>query len=112
MKTIFEQIISGEMESDKVWENDSLLVIRDIAPQAKVHLLLLPKKHWRCLQEVPLDALGFLMREIGEVTQMLAKKFGIEDGYRLMTNNGKSAGQVIFHLHFHLLGGELLSPLR
>ena len=93
------------MAGDKVFENEYLIAIRDIHPQAPVHLLLLPKKHWKNLQAVPRSALPALLGEIAAAAQALAEQFGIADNYRLLTNNGSKAGQTIFHLHFHLIGG-------
>lgn len=105
MKTIFEEIIEGKLPSEKVFENERILVIKDLHPQAPVHLLLLPKQHWRNLQAVPKEELSTLIGEIAAVAQTLAKQFAIEENYRLLTNNGEKAGQTVFHLHFHLIGG-------
>ncbi|MEM7174511.1 MAG: HIT domain-containing protein [Chlamydiota bacterium] len=111
MKTVFEQIIDGNLPSDKVFESDAILVIKDIQPQAPVHLLLLPKKHWENLQAVPKLELPTLIGEIAAVAQQLAEKFKIADNYRLLTNNGSKAGQTVFHLHFHLIGGRELGGM-
>jgi histidine triad (HIT) family protein len=110
MTTIFGKIIKGELPSEKVFENDRIVAIKDIHPQAPVHILIIPKKEIQDLQSVTPEDLP-LMTEIIEVAQKLAKKFNIEKGYRLLTNNGSEGGQVIFHLHFHLLGGRKLGPL-
>lgn len=110
MKSIFEKIIDGELPSDKVFENDNILAIRDIAPIAPVHVLLMPKKHFPNLQSVGKEDLH-LITEIVDIAQQLAEKFGVADGYRLVTNNGLEAGQEIFHLHFHLIGGRPLSQM-
>ena len=111
MKTVFEKIIDGELPSDKVFENDSILAIKDAHPQAPIHLLLLPKKHWKNLQAVPEPELPALIGEIATVAQKLAKQFEIADNYRLLTNNGSKAGQTVFHLHFHLIGGRELGGM-
>jgi histidine triad (HIT) family protein len=110
MTTVFSKIIAGELPSDKVFENERILAIKDLYPVAPVHLLIIPKKEIPNLQSVSLEDLP-LLSEIGWVAQELAKKFHIEDGYRLLTNNGSDAGQVIFHLHFHLIGGRRLGPM-
>lgn len=108
--TIFSQIIRGELPADKVFENDRILAFKDIHPAAPVHLLIVPKKEIPDLQSVAPEDLP-LIGEIVAVAQTLAEKFGVADGYRLITNNGSMAGQVIFHLHFHLIGGRKLGPL-
>jgi len=108
--TIFEQIISGKIPSTKVFENETILAIEDIHPVAPVHILIMPKKHIPDLQSLGTDDL-LLIGEIVQVAQELAKRLGILEGYRLLTNNGPMAGQTIFHLHFHLIGGRPLNIL-
>jgi len=110
MSTIFGKIIKGDLPADKVYENESVLVIKDINPQAPVHLLLIPKKEYSTLQDVPKGELN-IISEIIEVAQNLAEKFGVADNYRLLTNIGTKAGQSVFHLHFHLIGGRSLGPM-
>lgn len=106
--TIFERIIAGELACEKVFENERILAIKDIAPVAPVHILIMPKKPITGLQEVKPEDLP-LIGEIVEIAQRLAQEFGIAEGYRLVTNNGEEGGQAIFHLHFHLIGGRQLS---
>ena len=108
MATIFGKIIRGEAPCEKVFENEHLLAFKDIAPQAPVHILIIPKKEIRDLQSIGEEDREILA-EVVACAQQLAKEFGIEEGYRLVTNNGKDAGQVVFHLHFHLIGGKRLS---
>jgi histidine triad (HIT) family protein len=108
MTTIFGKIIEGTLPAEKVFENDRILVIKDKYPQAPVHLLIMPKKEISNLQALGREDLG-LVTEMILVAQQMARQFGIEEGYRLMTNNGEEGGQVIFHFHFHLLGGKRLS---
>jgi histidine triad (HIT) family protein len=110
MTTIFAKIIKGELAAEKVFENERILAIKDLYPKAPVHLLIMPKKEFANLQSVPAEDLG-LISEIAAVAQQLAKEFHIEEGYRLIANNGKDAGQVIFHLHFHLKGGRPLGGM-
>jgi histidine triad (HIT) family protein len=107
MTTIFGKIIIGELPAEKVFENERILAIKDIHPVAPVHLLIMPKKEFPCLQAVPAEDLP-LIAEIIAVAQGLAREFKIERGYRLLTNNGTNAGQIILHLHFHLIGGHHL----
>jgi histidine triad (HIT) family protein len=108
MSTIFGKIIEGTLPAEKVFENERILVIKDKYPLAPVHLLIMPKKEITNLQAVEPEDLE-LISEIILVAQQMAKQFGIEDGYRLVTNNGEEGGQIIFHLHFHLLGGKQLT---
>jgi histidine triad (HIT) family protein len=110
MTTIFGKIIAGELPAEKIFENDKILVIKDLYPKAPVHLLIMPKKEIPNLQSVMQEDLP-LICEIIEVAQTLAKQFNVAEGYRLITNNGISAGQSISHLHFHLLGGRNLGML-
>ncbi len=106
--TIFSKIIRGESPSEKVYESEHVLAIKDIAPVAPVHILIMPKKEIRDLQSVMAEDFP-IIAEIITVAQSLAKEFGVEDGYRLLTNNGKNAGQSVFHLHFHLIGGRKMT---
>ena len=110
MSTIFGKIIRGEVLSDVVFENNRVLVIKDIAPVAPVHFLLIPKKEYENLQSVPEEELD-LIKEIVKIAQGLAEEFKVEDNYRLLTNNGRGAGQTVFHLHFHLIGGKELGSI-
>ncbi|QVL56663.1 MAG: HIT domain-containing protein [Simkaniaceae bacterium] len=110
MSTIFAKIIKGELPADKVYESETLIVIKDISPKAPVHLLIIPKKEYHSLQEVPQQDLS-IIQEIANVAQNLAKKFDVADNYRLLTNIGTKAGQSVFHLHFHLIGGKLLGAM-
>src|SRR5581483_8073487 len=105
MKNVFQKIIDGELPCDKVFENERIIAFKDIAPHAPVHILIVPKKPLRNIMDIkPED--GPLLAEVMHVACDLAKKYQIEDGFRLLTNNGEGAGQTIFQLHFHLLGGR------
>ncbi len=110
MKTVFGRIIAGELPCEKVFENERILAIKDIAPAAPVHILIMPKKEIPDLQSVAEEDLPLIM-EMVKVAQKLALEFDILDGYRLLTNSGAEAGQTVFHLHFHLIGGRRLSHL-
>lgn len=109
METIFEKIISGDLPSTKVFENERIIAIEDIAPVAPVHLLIITKKRIPSIQEMEAADLP-LLQEIAQVAQRLSAERGITD-YRLLTNCGPSSGQTIFHLHFHLIGGRDLGPM-
>jgi len=110
MTTVFGKIIAGQLPCEKVFENDRIIAFKDIAPAAPVHILIVPKKEIPDLQSLQPEDLP-LIGEVVQVAQKLAEEFDIEDGYRLLTNNGPEAGQTIFHLHFHLIGGRRLSHL-
>jgi len=106
---IFCKIISGEIPSRKVFEDDLILIIEDITPQAPLHLLVLPKKHFvNCLDMSESDdaLVGYACRKAGEA----ARQKGYSDsGFRIVQNNGSGAGQSVFHIHFHLLAGREFS---
>lgn len=110
MTTVFGKIIAGKLPSKKVFENERILAIEDIAPVAPVHILIMPKKEIPDLQSVKPEDMPLIL-EIIEVAKALADEYNIEEGYRLLTNNGPDGGQVIFHLHFHLIGGRKLSHI-
>ena len=110
MTSVFGKIIKGQLPSEKIFENEHILVIKDLYPIAPVHLLIIPKKEIPDLQSLQ-DEDVFLIGKIVEIAKKLAVEFGIENGYRLLTNNGPDAGQTIFHLHFHLIGGRKLGPM-
>jgi histidine triad (HIT) family protein len=110
MSSIFTKIIKREIPSEIVFEDEELIAFKDIQPAAPVHILIVTKKEIKDLQSLqPADY--HLLSKIVQTAQNLARQFGIENGYRLLTNNGPSAGQTIFHLHFHLLGGKQLGAL-
>ena len=110
MTTVFAKIIEGKLPCKKVFENERILAIEDIAPVAPVHFLIMPKKAILDLQSLKAEDFP-LLGEIVEIAQRLAKEYAVEEGYRLLTNNGAEAGQTVFHLHFHLIGGRKLSHL-
>ncbi len=110
MTTVFSKIIAGKLPCKKVFENERILAIEDIAPVAPVHILIMPKKEIPNLQSAEPEDMPLIL-EIVEVAKMLADEFNIEEGYRLLTNNGPDGGQVVFHLHFHLIGGRKLSHI-
>lgn len=110
MTTIFSKIISGELPAEKLYENEHVIAIKDINPAAPVHVLIITKKEIADFHALmPEDY--FLLGEMAKAAHEVAVDLGIEDGYRLLTNIGPSAGQTIFHLHFHLIGGRELGRL-
>ena len=110
MTTVFSRIIQGKLPCTKVFENERILAIEDIHPIAPVHVLIMPKKEIPNLQSIEPEDLP-LISEMVAIAQKIAKEKGVADGYRLLTNNGPSSGQEIFHLHFHLIGGRALGKM-
>jgi histidine triad (HIT) family protein len=106
-KTLFAKIIDREITADIIYEDDQCLAFHDINPQAPTHVLLVPKHPIDKLisvseQDRPL--LGYLLERV----PVLAKQLGIEEAFRVVINNGSGAGQTVFHLHLHLLGGRVM----
>lgn len=104
MNCIFCGIVSGEVKSQLVYENDDVVAFKDLNPQAPTHLLIIPKKHISRLAEAQ-DGDAELLGKVLLAARDLAEKYGIKD-FRLVTNNGKGAGQSVDHLHFHLMAGR------
>jgi len=103
---LFCRIASREVPADIVRESDALVAFRDVNPQAPTHILLIPKEHVSSVAELD-DRHGGLLADIMQAATQLARAEGIaEGGWRLVTNVGPDAGQSVFHLHFHLLGGR------
>ena len=103
--TLFEKIINREMPAVIVYEDELCIAINDIDPQAPIHILLIPKKPIEKLsdcKDVDKDLLAHLFLTVGEIT----KKLNIDNAFRININNGKEAGQEVFHLHIHILGGR------
>ena len=96
---LFCMIAEGKIPSKKLYEDDQVVAFYDINPQAKVHFLVVPRKHISSAA-----ALGHIFTVIAK----LAKEQGLENGYRIISNVGEDAGQTVKHLHFHVLGGEKL----
>lgn len=106
-KTIFQRIIDKEVPARIVYEDDECLAFHDVAPQAPLHVLLIPKKAIRSWADLePEDAP--LLGRMALVLQRLAADLGLADGYRVVCNSGRDGGQSVDHLHFHLLGGRSL----
>ena len=104
---IFCKIAQGSIPSNKVYEDSNMLAFFDINPQAPIHVLVIPKLHIASLDEVCEDN-SEIIKSIFEKIPEIAKKAGITNGYRLVSNCGEDACQAVKHLHFHILGGEKL----
>lgn len=109
MDCLFCKIIAGEIPSTKVYEDDMCYAFNDISPLAPTHILIIPKAHYKDVSEI-VEENSNIISHIFMVANKLAKERNLEDGYRIVTNCGKDAGQTVFHLHFHLLGGAPLDP--
>ena len=109
MDCLFCKIVNGEVPSTKVYEDETVYAFKDINPVAPVHVLIIPKQHLSSINDVNAEN-SAVIAHIYEVAAKLAKEFGIsENGYRMVSNCGADAGQTVFHLHFHLLGGKKLN---
>jgi histidine triad (HIT) family protein len=107
-KTVFKKIIDREIPADIVFEDDRCLAFRDIAPQAPTHIMVIPKKEIPSVDALT-DADAELVGHIWMVIRDLARELQLHDGYRVVVNCGRDAGQAVDHLHYHLLGGRTLS---
>ena len=105
---LFCRIVSGEIPSAKVYEDDKILAFRDINPQAPVHILVIPKQHIPSLSGVTPEN-SAVISHLFERIPAIAAEAGLKNGYRLISNCGPDACQSVPHLHFHLLGGKQLS---
>jgi histidine triad (HIT) family protein len=102
---IFCRIIAGEIPSQKVYEDEKMIAIKDVSPAAPVHVLLLPKKHYDNIMTADPDLVKYMLGKV----EALAAQLGVkEKGFRIVINTGKEGGQSVNHLHIHLIGGKEL----
>lgn len=104
---IFCKIISGEIPASKLYEDDDILAFWDMSPQAPTHFLVIPKKHIKGpadMEKKDAELIGRIFSKAGD----LARENGVSSGFRLVMNNGAEAGQTVFHLHLHVLGGRAM----
>ena len=107
---IFCKIIKGEIPSTKVYEDDKVLAFKDINPAAPIHVLVIPKKHIENVLEIN-EENKEITSDIFLAINKIAKQLGIDkDGFRIINNCGKDAGQEVMHLHFHKLAGGKMGP--
>ena len=110
-KSVFEMILSGDLKSDIIYEDNQIFAIHDINPVAKVHILIIPKKKIATINDLSkndIDLIGSMFL----CAKDLAKKFGInQSGYRLLFNTNDDAMQTVFHIQLHLIGGEKLKNI-
>ena len=102
---IFCKIIKGEIPATKMYEDDDMLIFKDIEPKAKNHFLCIPKMHFKTLAEMNEKQAEQLLKCLKKIPT-LEKELGLTGGYRLVINQGDNAGQTVFHLHIHILSGQ------
>ena len=107
MDCIFCKIVKGDIPSNKVYEDDTVLAFHDIAPQMPVHVIVIPKMHIASAAEVN-EENSAVIGHIFEVIPKIAKDLGLDNGFRIINNCGKDGGQTVGHIHFHILGGKTL----
>jgi histidine triad (HIT) family protein len=105
MDCIFCKIARGEIEANIEYQDDKMVIFHDLNPQAPVHLLVIPKNHIQSLDYINENNCNVVSHIFKQVPQ-IAKKMGIENSYRLVSNCGEKAGQTVNHLHFHILSGR------
>ena len=108
---IFCKVIAGTVPSTKILETDSILVVKDIAPKAPYHYLIMPKKHLQDLRDLTHDDYA-LAAEMLMVTKKLAQELPKPGDFNLIANNGKNAGQVVMHMHFHFIAGKKVQSVN
>ncbi len=104
-ESIFTKIINGEIPTDILYQDEDCICIKDIAPKAPTHVLLIPRRQISRLVDASEDdreLLGRLMLRVGDI----ARKLGVDEAFRVVINNGADAGQTVFHLHLHILAGK------
>ena len=103
---LFCRIAAGEIPAELVYDTPDVLAFRDISPQAPTHILIIPRKHIPSVSELE-DGDTEVMGALFDAAQLIAREEGIEEsGYRMVVNDGANAGQAVFHIHMHLLGGR------
>lgn len=107
---IFCKIINGEISSERVWEDEVALAFKDIHPKAAVHVLVVPKMHIGSLSQATQEDEELLGKLLGRVI-VIADHLGLSSGYKVVINVGEHGGQVVEHLHVHILGGEKIKGL-
>ena len=105
MDCIFCAIANGEIPANKVYEDDKILAFYDLEPQAPVHILIIPREHIKWAYDVNEENSAVIAHIFAKIPE-IAKKLGIEDGFRVVNNCGTLAGQSVHHIHFHLMAGR------
>ena len=105
MSCIFCKIINGEIPSSKVYEDDKVLAFNDINPVAPYHILVIPKKHYDSIIDIPEDEMDIISHIHNVINKIDIDKDFAKSGFRIINNCGDDAGQTVKHIHFHILGG-------
>ena len=105
---VFCKIRNGEIPATKLYQDDDFMIIKDINPQAKIHLVAIPNYHVGRIVNTNEEQVMLIGKIMGKISHM-QEELGITDGYRLIINQGENAGQTVDHIHIHILGGEKLS---
>jgi histidine triad (HIT) family protein len=108
---IFCKIASGQIPSEKVFENEHVIAFHDINPQAPTHILIVPKNHVASLNEVSPENMDVVTKVFDAVKEITKKTQIADEGYRVIVNTNRAAGQEVFHLHFHVMGGRKLGSM-
>ena len=105
MDCVFCKIISGDIPSSKVYEDEWVVAFKDLEPQAPVHVLIVPKEHIASAKEITAEN-SFLIAKVFEAAAKTAKEMDLKDGFRIVNNCGEKAGQTVMHIHFHMMAGR------
>lgn len=105
MDCVFCKIISGDIPSSKVYEDEWVVAFKDLDPQAPVHVLIVPKEHIASAAEITAEN-SFLIAKVFEAAAKIAREMDLKDGFRIVNNCGEKAGQSVMHIHFHMMAGR------
>ncbi len=105
MDCVFCKIISGDIPSSKVYEDEWVVAFKDLEPQAPVHVLIVPKEHIASAKEITAEN-SFLIAKVFEAAAKIANEMDLKDGFRIVNNCGEKAGQSVMHIHFHMMAGR------
>ena len=105
MDCVFCKIISGDIPSSKVYEDEWVVAFKDLEPQAPVHVLIVPKDHIASAAEITAEN-SFLIAKVFEAAAKIAKEMDLKGGFRIVNNCGEKAGQTVMHIHFHMMAGR------
>jgi len=106
---IFCKIIAGQIPAAKIFEDENIIVFKDITPKAPVHLLAIPKTHFATIQDIPEPEMGIITKLFSAIAKTVQTLGLCEKGYRLVINSGERAGQAVPHIHVHILAGRELA---
>jgi len=108
---IFCKIIKGDIPTEKIYEDENVVAFNDIDPKSPTHILVVPKKHVASLNELKPDEMNTIVQVFNAVKKIAILQGVAEDGYRVIVNTNRSAGQEVFHIHFHIMGGRQLGSM-